>query len=149
MAKSVVKSAIEGVPTLRKELQKATQEQIDKAVGEITNNLDILISQVIQENKEDIREAIRSLDDPERVAQLQAGIEGSMRKLVEEDFRRELQEYMRLMATIQKKLRRLREASNLTPEEQFEKEVLTTFAIFLRQSMRESGVDPALGAGKQ
>ncbi|HOX37431.1 MAG TPA: hypothetical protein PL033_05515 [Candidatus Brocadiia bacterium] len=149
VAKSVVKNAIEGVPVLRQELQKATEEQLDKAVGQIMNDLDAMISQVIEEHKADIREAVKSLDDPEKTKKLQADIEASMRKLIEEDFRQELTEYLRIMKALQKKLRRLRESEKLNPEEQFEKEALTTFAIFLRQSMVESGVDPNLGAEKK
>ena len=148
MVKQAKDTLIENIPKIREALEDKMDVVADGMIDKLDEALDPMVDEVLKGSKEDIEEMLKDLDDEEMAIQLGMKLKDELAKQFAEQVDTDLDEFLVAMEAIEKKLVLLHTKKELSPEEAFEKELITTWAIFLSQSMKESLEKPLEGETK-
>jgi len=111
-------------------------------VHKLDEDLDALLDETLKQTKDEIRKILPDLQDEARAVEVGKILKEALAEKMAVEVDVDLDKFLDIMNTIDKKLNKLLTKKDLSPEEQFEKELITTWAIFISEAMRESLAAP-------
>lgn len=143
IAEDAKRKTIAALPKIREEIENQMDAAADKLVDRLDASLDPILDEALKQTKGDIEEMINDLENEDMALELGKKLKEALAEKLAVEVDTDLDKFLRTMAAIEKKLVSLQTKEELTPEEAFEKELITTWAIFLSEAMRESLEMPA------
>ncbi len=138
VAREAGKTTIEALPHIREGILQHMEAAADKAVEKLDSNLDPLVDSMLRENHDEIKAFLPDLENKQRAVELGRRMKIELEKKFAAEVDTDLDKLTKTLDAINKKLEYLLTHDKLTPEEEFEKDLITTWAIFLSESLHES-----------
>jgi len=131
---------VAALPGVREGAEEATYEVLDIFMDDIEKSMRDLLTQMVEENKEDIEPLIEAASTPEGAKELRKSFRDSLEELLQHpEMVEALTEYERTLAQVEQRLDHLsKPRTDLSLEDRIEKEWITTVLIFLDDTVKEA-----------
>jgi len=145
LADDISKAVMDMIPKIRAEAQKRVARIVKDLVRELEVRMEPELDKLIKENKAILAKYITQASDEEKAKELRKEFKRTFEQALARDVDREMAKFFEAMDSIEKKLTTLITKEDLSPEETWEKEMITSWVIFVHDAMAE-GEKELLGA---
>ncbi len=126
------------MPLLRERSEALALEGVDAIADELDATIDDVVGQVLAMNKTEMQPLIEAAGAKEASAELELAFRQSLEQLIGPKLDEALRKYQGSMLLLEVRLNRLLgPEAQLSPEEKFEREVITALLVFIDDAIKE------------